>query len=105
MERKWFSEIVSASVSIGVPKHKTNTNGQGFSDSSALLGPGQYDSQFSYNLFDMHLDLFLNFTCFMSVLLALEEDVLAKILPFISRRGTSFLCFLAIWHCRSSIFL
>lgn len=82
MERKWFSEIVSANVSIGVPKHKTNSNGLGFSDSSALLGPGQYEAQFSYNLFGMHLDLFLNFTCFMSVLLALEKDVLAKIFAF-----------------------
>lgn len=82
MERKWFSEIVSANVSISVPKHKTNTNGPGFSDSSALLGPGQYEAQFSYNLFGTHLDLFLNFTCFTPMLLAVEDNVLAKIFAF-----------------------
>lgn len=44
MGRKWFSENVSADVSAGVPEHKTNSNSLGFSDSSALLGPGQYEA-------------------------------------------------------------
>lgn len=62
MGRKWFSENVSADINVGVPKHRTNPNVLGFSYSPALLSPGQYEAQFSYKLFGMHLDLFLNLT-------------------------------------------
>ena len=57
MGRKWFSENVSAHINVSVPKHKTNPNVLGFSYSPALLGPGQYEAQFSSKLFGMHLDL------------------------------------------------